>query len=79
MPRVAPLLDCAQLTPLRALEGLRTLSLDSPLTGATRLARLAQISCLKSVTELVTGKLDNEAYTGGLACSVRAGADERRE
>ena len=35
MPRVAWILDCAQLAPLSELHGLRSLSLESPITGKT--------------------------------------------
>jgi hypothetical protein len=42
----------------------RSLCLESPLTGATRLARLGCLSALTQVTQLVTGRLDEEAYPG---------------
>jgi len=38
--------------------------------GATRLVRLTQLSAVTALTELVTGRTDNEAYSGA---SQRAG------
>jgi hypothetical protein len=64
MPRHQWLVDCRQLAGLSSLAKLRALSLESPITGATRLACLTALSGLTQLTQLVTGRLDHEAFPG---------------
>lgn len=64
MPRHAWLLDCGQLRGLTALTSLRSLDLESPITGATRLVRLTALADLTHLTQLVTGRLDDECFSG---------------
>lgn len=77
MPKHAWLMDCGSLTPLSLLHSLRSLSLESPLTGATRLARLSQLSQLSQLTRVVTGRLDDEAYSGERQGVGERGGEER--